>query len=252
MMALERRIYRRRASSLAGVSSLVASQLAKHFQRTDIVVIRNGVDTARFSPQLRLARRVSIREQFSLSPGDFSILLIGNDWKTKGLDTLLDALAACRELPLILLVVGSDDRTAYEPIIRACGIADRIRFLNPSPDVLQFYAAADAYVGPSLEDAYGLPILEAMACGLPVIASSRAGASEIISNGKDGMVLCEAQDPQELANMLRTLYANPELCRQLGEEACITAQRQTWNRNAAEARGFLMEAAAKKGRSKAR
>jgi glycosyltransferase involved in cell wall biosynthesis len=252
MMALERRIYRRRASSLAGVSNLVASQLAKHFQRTDIVVIRNGVDTARFSPQLRLARRTSIREQFSLSPGDFSLLLIGNDWKKKGLDTLLGALAACRELPLTLLVVGNDDRAAYEPIIRACGIADRIRFLNPSPDVLQFYAAADAYVGPSLEDAYGLPILEAMACGLPVIASSRAGASEIISNGKDGMILREAQDAQELANMLRTLYANPELCRQLGQEGCMTAQRQTWNRNAEETRGFLVEAAAKKGRSKGR
>jgi glycosyltransferase involved in cell wall biosynthesis len=107
-------------------------------------------------------------------------------------------------------------------------------------------------VGPSLEDAYGLPILEAMACGLAVIASSRAGASEIISSGKDGMILREAQDPQELANMLRTLYANPELCRQLGQEACMTAQRQTWNRNAAETRGFLVEAAAKKGRSKGR
>jgi len=177
--------------------------------------------------------------------------LIGNDWKTKGLDTLLDALALCRELPLKLLVVGADERGAYESMIRACGIADRVRFLNPSPDVLQFYAAADVYVGPSLEDAFNLPILEAMACGMPVIASNRAGASEIISNGKDGMLLQAAQDSQELAGMLRILHANPELCRQMGQEACKTAQQQTWDRNAAEAWEFLQQAAAKKKRSKA-
>jgi hypothetical protein len=57
---------------------------------------------------------------------------------------------------------------------------DRLRFEAPSGDVLLFYAAADVYVGPSLEDSFGLPILEAMACGLPVIASAHAGASEMI------------------------------------------------------------------------
>jgi len=250
MMALERSVYRRKANSLAGVSGLVASRLEKHFERTDVVVIRNGVDTGHFSPELRLARRTSVREQFSIPSGDFCILLIGNDWKTKGLDRLVDALALCRELPLKLLVVGADEVSAYEPTIRACGLADRVRFLDPSPDVLQFYAAADVYVGPSLEDAFGLPILEAMACGLPVIASNRAGASEIITNGKDGLILREAQDAQELAGKLRILQANPDLCRQMGEEACKTAQQHTWDRNAAEAWEFLQEAAAKKKRSK--
>jgi glycosyltransferase involved in cell wall biosynthesis len=246
MMALERRIYRRGDISLAGVSGLVAARLAKHFERTDVVVIRNGVDTGRFSPELRLARRTSVRGQFSISPSDFCILLIGNDWKTKGLDTLLNALALCRELPLKLLVVGTDDRDAYEPMIRACGIADRVRFLDPSPDVLQFYAAADVYVGPSLEDAYGLPILEAMACGLPVIASSRAGASEIVNDRRNGMILRDPQDSQELAGLLRALYANPDLCRQIGQEAWLTAQQQTWDRNAEAVWQLLKDAAAKK------
>ena len=250
LMGLERRIYRRRGISLAGVSGHVASQLKKHFQRDDATVIRNGVDPGRFSPELRLAQRDSVRAQFSLSPGDFCILLIGNDWKTKGLDALLEAVAACRELPLKLLVVGSDDRTVYEPAVQSHGIAGRVRFLDPSPDVLQFYTAADAYVGASLEDAYGLPILEAMACGLPVIASPRAGVSEIIINGRNGMILRDAEDHQELAELLRALCANPGLCRRLGEEARKTAQEQTWDRNAAEAWKFLQEAVAKKQRLK--
>jgi glycosyltransferase involved in cell wall biosynthesis len=68
-------------------------------------------------------------------------------------------------------------------------------FLPPSPNVLQFYAAADAYVGPSLEDAYGLPVLEAMACGLPVLASSRAGVSEIIDHEINGIILRDPTTP---------------------------------------------------------
>src|SRR5260370_7034376 len=106
--------------------------------------------------------------------------MIGNDWTNKGLDTLLIAFRECSELSLTLLVAGSDDRLAYEEAIRNLHLESKIRFVGSSPDVMQFYAAADAYVAPSLEDAYGLPILEAMACGLPVIASSPARPTAII------------------------------------------------------------------------
>jgi glycosyltransferase involved in cell wall biosynthesis len=111
---------------------------------------------------------------------------------------------------------------------------------------MQFYAAADAYVGPSLEDAYGLPILEAMACGLPVIASSRAGVSEIITHRKNGMILRNPQDSGELAELLRELCSNPRSCEQIGREAVLTAGQQTWERNAAEIWELLKYAAEKK------
>lgn len=244
--ALERRVYRRPETSLTAVSGLVAGQLAEYFHREDICVIRNGVDTNVLSPPCRLARRASAREQLCLCPGDFTLLFIGNDWKKKGLDTLLEAFTMCPELPLRLLVVGSDDRKRYEPTIQESGIVDRISFLNLSPDVLQFYAAADAYVSPSREDAYGLPILEAMACGLPVVASSRAGASEIIDDGRDGLLLRNPEDHQELAGLVRTLCLNPGMCRQIGKEAYLTAQRHTWDRNAAELWEVLKVAAKKK------
>jgi UDP-glucose:(heptosyl)LPS alpha-1,3-glucosyltransferase len=186
-----------------------------------------------------------------LSPDRFVLLLIGNDWRKKGLDTLLDALAACSDSPLMLLVVGNDDRKSYETIMRRSGLAGRVLFLDPSPDVLQFYAAADAYVGPSLEDAYGLPILEAMACGLPVVTSSRAGASEIIRDRENGVLLRNPEDSQELAGTLRALCAHPELCRQLGQQACLTAQGQAWESNASATWELLEKTAARKKRSQA-
>ena len=132
------------------------------------------------SPPGRSNRLISAsaRSQFGISANEFVFLLIGNDWKKKGLDTLLEAFALCGDLPARLLVVGTDSQENYSKQTQTLQLGSRVSFLVPSKDVLQFYAAADAYVGPSLEDAYGLPILESMACGLPVIASLNAGASD--------------------------------------------------------------------------
>ena len=247
IMALERRIYRDPRTSLAAVSGMVAAQFAEFFERTDIAVIPNGVDLRRFHPALRRERRAAARGQSWFSREDFALLLIGNDWKVKGLAALLRALAECRDLPLKLLVVGSDDRSVFDPLVRQLGLPDRVQFLAPSDDVVQFYAAADAYVGPSLEDAYGLPILEAMACGLPVIASVRAGASDIIRDTVDGLLLQNPEDSYELARLLRRLATDRALQEQLSEAAAITARQHTWDRNAAETWKFLNEAAARKG-----
>jgi glycosyltransferase involved in cell wall biosynthesis len=239
IMALEKRIYKRPNVSLAAVSALVAQQLESYFRRKDVRVIRNGVDAEFFSAPQRLARRADARREFGLAPADFALLLIGNDWKKKGLDGLLQALSLIDALPWRLLVVGSDARGPYEKIIRDRNIVGRVSFLTPSQDVMQFYAAADAYVGPSLEDAYGLPILEAMACGLPVIASSKAGVSEIVQDGKNGIILRDPQDVQELSTKIRSLVENRDLWISLGERASSTAQQHTWSRNAQATREWL-------------
>lgn len=246
IMGLEGWIYRNSRVRLTAVSHLAARQLAQHFQRSDVVVIPNAVDAGKFHPLAREQARSSARERLGLEAADFVLLLIGNDWKNKGLDVLLQALALCRSLPLQLLVVGEDVRRGYEEFLGQLALAERVRFLEPSPDVVQFYAAADAYVGPSREDAYGLPILEAMACALPVIASARAGASEIITDGKDGLILRNPEDFQELAEHLRRLVSDKNLCARLGEAAAATAREHTWDHNAAEIREFLRQAAERK------
>lgn len=246
IMGLEGWIYPNFRVRLAAVSHLAAGQLAEHFQRTDAAVIPNAVDGGKFYPVARQQARSSARNRLDLAATDFVLLLIGNDWKNKGLDVLLQALALCRNLPLRLLVVGKDDRRGYEESLRQLGLAERVRFAEPSPDVVQFYAAADAYVGPSLEDAYGLPVLEAMACGLPVIASARGGASEVITDRKDGLVLRNPEDSQELAEHLRRLASDKNLCARLGEAAAATAREHTWDRNAAETWEFLRKAAERK------
>jgi len=244
IMALERRIYTNPKVRLAAVSKHVSAQLEKHFGRTDSVVIPNAVDTVIFNSEARLARRSVSRQGLKVDDSDFVILLIGNDWKNKGLDQLLRALAII-EIPVQLLVVGKDDPRLYRHALRHLRLDNRVRFLAPSADVLSFYAAADAYIAPSLEDAFGLPILEAMACGLPVIASVQAGASENIIDGATGYLLRDPMNHVELAELVRRLAGDRSAAQKLGAAAARHVQASvSWDHNASATREFLENALA--------
>ncbi|HUL33972.1 MAG TPA: glycosyltransferase family 4 protein [Candidatus Eisenbacteria bacterium] len=246
IMFLENRIYRNRKVRLAAVSRLTATELATHFERSDVAVIPNAVDLARFNPSDRRSRRKAVRGELQLAENEFVLLLVGNDWKKKGISALLDALGAIPEIPWRLIVVGRDDRTPYLKRIRALNLQDRILFLNPSSDILKFYAAADVYAGPSLHDSFALPPLEAMACGLPVITSSQNGGSQIITEGLDGFVLPNPEDSRALARLLVRLYAEPGFRQQMGENAAHTAESFTWQRNARETWAFVTSASRRK------
>lgn len=246
IMSLERRIYSNPKIALSAVSQMVARQLEQLFGRKDVLVIRNAVDARQFNAAARLARRDAVRTQFGIAAGEFVFLLIGNDWKKKGLDALLEAFALCRELPVRLLVVGKDSPADYQKRCEELQLRPRVNFLAPSPDVMQFYAACDAYAGPSLEDAYGLPILESMACGLPVIASAAAGVSEIISDGENGLVLSNPRDVKELARLMRKICSSRELGRALGAAAEKTAAQESWETHAARSYEYFSQIIARR------
>jgi glycosyltransferase involved in cell wall biosynthesis len=239
-MFLERKIYHDPGVRLVAVSHLLAKHLESYFQRTDVTVIPNAVDTLKFAAATRQARRSASRQSLHFGENEFVLLLIGNDWKNKGLGVLLRASALLTDLPLRLLVVGKDDPVLFRPVVEQLRMQDRLRFESPSSDVLLFYAAADLYVGPSLEDSFGLPILEAMACGLPVIASAHAGASEMIHDGTTGFILRDPQDHVELARLIRRIYKEKPLRLAMGEAASRQVMVNCgWDENAAKTKELL-------------
>ena len=242
IMALEKRVYSNPRVVLAAVSELTASELRRFFGRGDVQVIPNAIDLNTFHPQACRIRRAAARRHLRFNEEDFVLLLIGNDWKKKGLNILLEAVARCRDLPFRVLVVGGDDRAPYEPAVQRLGLQGRVRFADPSADVLQFYAAADTYVGPSLHDSFALPPAEAMACGLPVITSANNGGSQMVADCRNGFVLRDPKDAAELARILRSIYAEPALRRQVGENAARTAQQFRWERNVQQTKELLERA----------
>ncbi len=241
-MALERKIYANPRVALAAVSQLTADEVERFSARRDVRVIPNAVELAFFNPEARFCQRAEARRRLHFEEQDFVLLLIGNDWKKKGVDTLLEAAARCLDLPCKVLIVGHDDRVLYERMIDRLGLQDRVQFVELSENVVQFYAAADAYVGPSLHDSFAFPPAEAMACGLPVITTRSNGGSQMITDGVDGFILHDTRDSEELSGKIRSLYENPELRNEVGRRAAIVAKEYSWDRNAQQVREFLEDA----------
>src|SRR5260370_12365993 len=219
---LEHRIYGDPKVSIVAVSLRTARLLDGYFHRQDVRVIPNGVDTTQFSPSARLALRANARLRRNIQESNFVLLLIGNDWRVKGLETVLHAMSTLRELPILLIAAGDDSSDAFREMAKSLGISELFRF-EPSPShVLHFYSAADLYVSPSREDSFGLPVAEAMACGLPAITSIFAGVSSLLHDGVDGFILRDPHDAKTLATMIRTLYDQAEWRNRMGQDATTT------------------------------
>jgi glycosyltransferase involved in cell wall biosynthesis len=246
LVAWEHHIYSDPKVSLAAVSQRTAALLRDYFGRQDVRVVPNGVDTTQFSPSARLALRSEARLRRNFQETDFVLLLIGNDWRVKGLETVFQAVAALRDLPIHLIAAGEDSPEAFRETAKSLGVLERCRFEPPRGDVLDFYAAADLYVSPSREDSFGLPVAEAMACGLPVITSPDAGVADLLRDGVDGFILSNVDDSQGLARILQRLYANQVLRENAAAAAAQAALPWTWDRNAADIWNLLKDAAARK------
>jgi len=248
IMFLERKIYPKPDVDLIIISRKVGHDLKHHYQlRDDFPIAYHGIDVQKFNPQIRAGLRSKARQALNLPENAFALLLVGNGWKKKGLDCLLEAVGRLRHSNLWVLVVGRDDPTPYHEPIKRWDLNGRVLFLPPRPDVEFYYAAADAYVGPSLEDAFALPPAEAMACGLPVIVSSHAGVSEIVTHGVDGLILKDPRNPEELAQLIRHIYEDAELRQRLGENAAQTAKQYTWERNARQMHEVFLHVVKGKG-----
>jgi UDP-glucose:(heptosyl)LPS alpha-1,3-glucosyltransferase len=241
--ALERHVYRRRDLPLAVISHKVASDLGKYYGRADgMAVVYSGLDIERFSPERRSRLRDEARSALGFRNDDFVLLLVGNDWKNKGLSCLLEAVIKTENPHLRVVVAGRDNLAPFAPVIARGKLEGRVSFAPPRPDVEFYYAAADAYVGPSLEDAFAQPPAEAMACGLPAITTRMAGVSEIIHHGVDALILEDPTDAETLSGWIKRLSTDPAWCKQLGEAAARTARQYTWERNAEQMRDLFEQA----------
>lgn len=241
--ALEQHVYTHPDVSLVAVSQKVAADLNRFYtQQENLNVIYHGCDVKRFHAQRRYELRERARSELGLLQDEFVILLIGNDWKKKGLNCLLEALARLANRKFRILVVGEDDTFPFRGFLELNCLTDRVQFLPLRRDVEFYYAAADLYAGPSLEDAFALPPLEAMACGLPVIVSRQAGVSELIHHGADGFILDDPEDADTLAEWIRGVAEDANSLCTLAANAARTAAEYTWERNVSQMRDLIERA----------
>jgi glycosyltransferase involved in cell wall biosynthesis len=250
--ALERRLYVRPRAQLILIARKTQGDIDRFYgPHETLPIVYMGIDHATFNPQSRAARRAEVRRELGIADDRFAFLLVGNDWRKKGLFTLLDAMPLLADLPVVLLVAGSDETHSYQKQIKESHLEDRVRFLPSRGDVAYYYAAADAYVGPSIEDTFAQPPAEAMSCGLPVITTVTNGTAEIMTDGVDGIVLRDPLDVRALASAMRSLCTDREFCRRLAEKAARTAEQYTWDRNGEQFREIFARILSRKVKSHA-
>lgn len=223
--------YRWLLGPLVGRFLAVSRALADYLVRecrlpaSRVQVVANGVNTARFAPGPSPTPRSS--------PGLAVGVLTRLDAR-KGLSYLLRAMAELRsDLPDARLLIGGDGeaRSALEREADSLGLTERVEFAGAVNDAAQFYRRLDLVVLPSLDEAFGLVVLEAMAAGLPVVGTQVGGIPEILEDGVQGRLVAPA-DSQALAGAIRELCRDPLRRGQMAEQARRQAQRFDIDRTA--------------------
>jgi D-inositol-3-phosphate glycosyltransferase len=199
-----------------------------------VTVVPCGVDTDVFRP----LDRAGVRRELGFSPKERIVLFVGRIEPLKGIDVLLRAVSNLDQRFRVLVIGGDGKDVARKSELAALAaelrIADKVTFLEAVPhgELPLYYNAADICVVPSYYESFGLVAVEAMACGLPVIASRVGGLKDTVRDGQTGYLvpwLC----PEPFAERLELLLNNDTLRRSLGLEARISAERYHWSEVAA-------------------
>ena len=206
-------------------------------------MLHNGVDLREFHPW-RSEDIAGARNALGIPNGQEVVLFVGHNWERKGLDVLVNALARLAEryrkpCPY-LIVAGGTGRKAHMEDVRI-RLNGNVRFLGTRADMPRIYNAADLLVLPSEQESFGLPVLEAMACGLPTIVSRCAGVAEVITDGFDGVLLDDPTSPEEVADKIEGLICDPEFRRDMGARARKTAEKFSWDEVARQVEGIYKE-----------
>jgi len=180
-----------------------------------------GIDTARIDAPSAAApeRRAALRSSFGFAHADVVFACVARFAPQKAHDVLLRALGQATDPRLRLLLVGDDPfgggRDAAESLARELGISSRVVFAGIRRDVPDLLAASEGFVLASRWEGLGLVFLEAMAAGLPVVATRVSAVPEVVLDGETGL-LVPPDDPAALGRALSRLAADPELRASLG------------------------------------
>ena len=206
------------------VSSRVRQELMEHYNVPSdrIAVIPNGIDLKRFSPRPDLGREV--RAEFGIPDDARLVLFVSHEFGRKGLAHVIEALEDCNDPDFWLLVVGSDNPEPYRRMARRTG--RRMVFAGERRDMERLYPAADVFVLPSAYETFSLVSMEAMACGVPVLATRVGGIESYLKDGVNGYII--TRDGKDIADKLGRVFYKPDALQALKEGAIETSRHYGW------------------------
>jgi UDP-glucose:(heptosyl)LPS alpha-1,3-glucosyltransferase len=226
--ALERRIFRlRSARHIVAISRGGKAEIEQLYgtPSEQVTLVYNGVDLGRFHPANRRRLGKTARAALGLGTDAWVILFVGSGFARKGLDPLIRGIERAGEPGWRLVVAGRGNARPYREMAGRLGLADRISWVGPHRDVERLYAAADVVALPARYEPFGNVHLEALASGVPVLTSARAGGAELIMGGRNGWVVPIPSSEAVADGLLAIRAGHPDL---LAEAARASAEPFTY------------------------
>jgi len=219
---------------IIAISEMVRRDMARHFglDSGEIKLVYNGIDYAKFAAG-ESGRRQILRNQWGFDK-EILFLFMAYDFRKKGVRYLVEAADKLRQKvgtgAFGVVVVGGPPSLQIGRKVRQHNLSDTMVFQGPTTEPEAFYRACDVFILPTFYDACSLVVFEAMAAGLPAITSIFNGAAGIITEGKDGAVLRDPRDTDEMSNAM-SLFLSREVLREASAKAKLTASNYTIERN---------------------
>lgn len=188
------------------------------------VVIPSGVDLGDFKPRAA-EKDPELCARFGVRPDQVVLVSMGRLVEIKGLDVGLRAfINIAAEFPQTVLLIAGDgpERESLEKMAADAGLSPRVRFMGWIDAKPEFLSVCDLFVMPSRNEGMGRAAVEAMAAGLPVVASGVGGIKDLVVNGESGL-LCEPENAEALADNLTALLRDPARARWMGAHGAARA-----------------------------
>jgi glycosyltransferase involved in cell wall biosynthesis len=223
----------KRANAFVAISSEVDTELRTQGVNPALIkMIPNSVDTRRFRPA-KPQTRDELRQKLGIPARDKIVIFTGRLVSYKGLPLLLrvwrDIQRNHEGVGLLLVGSGGQDihncEAELKEYVSAYGLKDSVHFTGGVQNVHEYLQASDIFVFPTENEAFGISLIEAMACGLPVISTNVGGVKDILQNQQNGVAV-QPGDFQGLYDALDALITDSSLSARLGRAAWQTVQNK--------------------------
>jgi glycosyltransferase involved in cell wall biosynthesis len=221
----------RGADRFVAISTEIAEELHRHgVQPEKIELVTNSVDTRLFSP-VNPETKASLRQKLLLPADQTIVTFTGRLVSYKGLPLLLRVWEQVHRVRTgaMLLLVGSGGLDVHnceaelKEFVQARALEPTVRFTGDVHNVHEYLQASDVFVFPTEKEAFGISLIEAMACSLPVIATPTGGIKDIVVDGENGL-LVQPGSFQQLYTAIHRLITDASLANSLGRAALLTAR----------------------------
>ncbi|MEN6374707.1 MAG: glycosyltransferase family 4 protein [Smithella sp.] len=227
-------VYEGNCKKFIAVSSLTKDIFLQEYNIDPglVDVIHPGVDLSDYIRHDKASVRQSIRRELGINSVDPVILFASMNFEIKGLDNIMFSLAKLKaqNRKFKLVVAGKGNIKKYKRLAGEANIIEDVIFTGPvnKEKIIKMYLACDLYIMLSKFDTFGMVVLEAMAAGLPVIISGNVGAKDLIQEGKNGFIINDTTDSDNIAAKITSL-CDENMRRPLAERAYQTATQNTWD-----------------------